>query len=448
MRGLADDPTLPSPVKVKAGTLKAVIANFRGRGSIEIASHFPREQAIRDGVSGYVAAIETAPNAVGAEPVFAADLLPADADALARDVAGFLDWRDPFAAAALRRELALNAKPQAAPQPVLSTSGPAPLAIWLAPTIGEDFTSGMLFADVGQSGKPYRFTGGRNLLPDAELFWRGNQFTSTAGPRERALVAALLEQAAKGEGTPCDPRLQYAQWPPTWKVRMFDSATDTSAHVAREFTVSMRAVRCRALAAYDALGRKGDPAARSMLEQLSELGVDHFAPEYGKPAPPQRQAPEDARTALLALARGPAGAQRTTKLQVSFRSYSQSVPYGESARFAAPAVRPASVRPQDQDIVTVDEATLRSLLDAALSEPAVAAGAQRSRVGFSPPVSFAEFRVLERYDGLPNPQPLFIAYLSRAEGTKLAEKLVRTARARDKHAAASSNPRSGSPGLP
>ena len=60
--------------------------------------------------------------------------------------------------------------------------------------------------------------------------------------------------------------------------------------------------------------------------------------------------------------------------------------------------------------------------------------AQRPRSTYVPGVAHAEFRVFESYEGLFDPEPLYIAYLTPAEGAALARKLSHAFAGRDARA--------------
>ena len=417
---MADDPMAPTAIHVSGATLRAVIEQFLGRREIEISGNFPREEFIRGGITGRVGAIEST-ESTRTHAVFANDMLPSEAEGLARETMDFLATREPVASRQMQDALALgNASKTKAPPP-LDRGGPAPLAITLSPTTGEDFVAPMLvLPDRARFLKPGPFTREGWTRPDADLSLRGSWFTAGGGEREVAAMASLLERAAVPDSAPCDPLPQYPAWPPTWKVRFFDHATDSTAHVLREFEVPIRRVRCLAVEAYDAPGRSGDPRMRSAMETLSKLGVNQYAAREGLPAP--RLAPDLARAALLALARGPVGQERTAVLDVAL-SWSRSS--GRAIRFAVLKDRTLPKGDGDPDVISVDDATLRHILDVALSDSMIVAGLARTRSTFPRKQEHGEFRVLERSSGLMHPVPVVMAYVEPRDAEALARRLLR-----------------------
>jgi hypothetical protein len=413
---LADDPMPPIDIRVKSATLREVIAHFLGRSEIEIASHFPREQSMRWGVNGWAGAIDS--DSTRAWVVYGSHILPSEGEQLGRELVDFLSTREPAGSRRLAEALGSpKARVKLAP---LAFKGPPPLAITITPTTGEDLAHGMILLGEKAIRIPSRAFGDTlRPWPDADFSTGFGWMRAQQGDESMPTIAALLEEAAREVDRPCDPLPQFPAWPPTWRVRFFDSATDTSAHLTREFTVPVSRVRCRALERFDALGRRGNPALRGALESLSLLGVDQFAPDPPHPAPPQRLSPVAERNALLALARGEAGQARTQALGLSFVGRG-----GIPLRLATGAVfvevdgHPAHVQ--------VSDATMRAALAAALSHPATTAGIDRTTSTYPRRTPRGEIRVLEHFPGLRYPLVRLIAYLTPSEaanvlGSVLAE---------------------------
>lgn len=162
--------------------------------------------------------------------------------------------------------------------------GPAPAAILLTPSAGEDFVPPILYL-----GPIWRTVSGpvfaRELWrfrPDVEMS-RPDLMTADGDTIEVAHVMAVLDRAAREGDAKCPPVRGYPTWPATWNVRVFDRATPDSAHVAREFTVSARAVRCMAGAELAALKDDRDATWRSGMEQLATLGLPQTEPPMPRP---------------------------------------------------------------------------------------------------------------------------------------------------------------------
>ena len=427
---LADDPMAPTWIHVNRGNLRSVIEHFLGRREIEIASHYPRENAVRNGVSGWIGATEWSDVSPVPAPVYASHVLPSEAESMARELVDFLFWRDMGASGRIKQALALGAKPKAKSLPALRYTGPPPLAITIVPTTGEDFAMPMyLTSQRAMLLPPQPFWGKRRIGPDPDLPRRGNWFTGNEGDEDLAASAALLEQAAAPGDAPCDPLPQDPAWPPTWHVRIFDRMDGKTAHVEREFDVQARFVRCRALERYDAIKNKDDHL-RGAMQTLSQLGVDQWAPEGNAPPPPQRQAPEDARAALIALARGPAGQPRTARLDLSLAS-----DQGILVRLADLGDRPAALRKPDDAAIELDDEEMRAVLLAAMSHAAIGPGAERTVSTYPRGTAHGEIRVLERYAGLQYGVPVLIAFLPMADAEAVARVMVQTLGRRDPAAA-------------
>jgi hypothetical protein len=427
---LPDDPTAPTWIHVSKGTLRGVIERFLGRREIEVGSYYAREEFMRDGASGWVGASEWNEGSTSPAPVFAGNMLPSDAEKMGRELVDFLFWSDMGASGKVKEALALGKAPKQSKLAPLALKGTPPIAITIVPTTGEDFASSLLAIGADVDGTRHRlFKGKERANPDVDMPMRDGWYTAAESERGLAAMAALLEEAAAAGDAPCEARAPA--WPPTWRVRFFDRFDDKSAHVAREFTVPVRALRCRAVARYDALGRNGDPVLRSTMETLSEVGFDHLAPDGNAPPPPPRLAPEDTRQALLALARGPVGQPRTAALNVSLADGR-----GVLVRLADLADRPERLREADAHVVAIDDASMRALLLAALSHPAIAPGIQRPATTYPRGAAHGEFRVLERHPGLMHDVPLLIAYLTPAEAEAVTRSMVRALESRDPKAAA------------
>jgi hypothetical protein len=230
---LADDPMAPTWIHVSRSTLRSVIERFLGRREIEIASHYPREDAVRNGVNGWIGATEWSDAAPVPAPVFASHVLPSEAESMARELVDFLFWRDWGASGRIKDALALGAKPKAKSLPPLKYTGPPPLAITIVPTTGGDFAMPMyLTSQRAMLLPPQPFWGKRGIGPDPDLPRRGNWFTGNEGDADLAASAALLEQAAAPGDAPCDPLPQDPAWPPTWHVRIAWTARRRTSNVS------------------------------------------------------------------------------------------------------------------------------------------------------------------------------------------------------------------------
>ena len=396
---LDEDPAVPVAVKVNRATLQEVVAKFLGRREIEIAGNFPVSEATRNGVTGWAGALETDAAQSRTWVVYGSHVLPYEGAQLGRELVDFLSTRDRAAAGAVASALALGeTSPPAKPAPLVLAT-PAPVAITVVPTTGEDLAEALLVR--GPTTKNFgEFADSLIPRPDPDFPVRG-WFTANSDPRSIALMAAQLEAVRGDQGAGCDPLPQYPAWPPTWRVRVYSSETKY-----REFTVPVNVVRCRALARYDALGRTGDSVLRSAMETLVKLGVGQYEPEPPNPAPPQRLAPSEEREALLALAQGPAGQPRTGTIGVSLFD-----PYGASLRMASGNVfvETGSAYPA----AVLDDARMRAALKAILTHPAFIAGLSHTRSDFPRRQPSAQVRVMEHYPGLRYPLPKLVSYVSR-----------------------------------
>jgi hypothetical protein len=314
------------------------------------------------------------------------------------------------------------ARSRAAAQP----TGPVPAGILLTPSAGEDFVQPILFLGPiwrTVSGpvfarEPWRFR------PDFEMS-RPDLMTADGDTVEVAHVMAVLDRAAREGDAKCPPVRGYPTWPATWNVRVFDRATPDSAHVAREFTVSARAVRCMAGAELAALKDDRDATWRSGMEQLATLGL----PQTEPPMPRPLLAPAEQRTAILAALADENDAQALGTLDVSLWFWPASRGFGiRGARFADFGDRTMPKRPLDADVVALPRSALRALIVEALADSAVVRGAERARGALPMSVSHGEFRILDRAGDRGGPhysQPLYLAFLTRDETVALADRLSR-----------------------
>ena len=267
-------------------------------------------------------------------------------------------------------------KPKAS-NPALVYNGTPPAAITLHPMVGEDQAQPVAIYPVEFKNPRIFLRGGPKL--DADMTsWGPVTYTSST-----AEAAALLEQVEHDPGKePCDPT--DPAWPPNWRVRFYDA----DGTVLRDFSVPVRLVRCR--------------ASQLKVEPLMKVGVDLYGPDGNAPPPPQRLAPEAAREALLALARGPEGQPRTSALTVSLAQAG-----GVLIHLGAPG------RAQ----VVLKDPAFRTMLEAALEHPAVVAGMNRSALSRDEPYAF---RVLQSYEGMRSPILVFSAHVTKLEMQDIA----------------------------
>lgn len=402
MSPLLDEPAEATDIRVSPGVLREVIAKFLDRREIEIASHYPIEESMRDGVTGWAGAVECDSLRSRTWVVFGSYILPSEGVTMGRELVEYLSVRDRKASQAVEEALAL-AQAAAARKPApAALRGPAPVAIRVSPTTGEDLARPLFVVKLGAPDSLFRDT---LQFPDAELPMRGSSFKGNMSDRSIAAIAAQLDQAAIDDGAPCDSLPQYPAWPPTWRVRFYGA----DGRVARDFTVPVRIVRCRATERYDALGRAGDAEMRSTMQMLVHLGVDQWAPDPPNPSPPQRLAPEVQRAALLA---GP-----VASLRLSLVGASQA-----SIRLSTEPVLAATAN--ENDLIHLEDASMRAALSAALSHPAFVTGMTRTSSEFLRRHPHAEIRVLERHPGLRNPVLKLIAYVSPAEAAEITQRIL------------------------
>jgi hypothetical protein len=176
------------------------------------------------------------------------------------------------------------------------------------------------------------------------------------------------------------------------------------------------------------------PAAMS-----SELG---FTANLEPDAAPARRAPEDARTALLALARDSTVDARISRLEVSLWWFTKpswplrrsGVPYA-GVRYSAFKALAGTKDSANKYVLQISNITMQDLLEGALSQSAVAAGSQRSSSSFVPDSEHVELHVREWIPEQDRPQAVFDSYLMPEEGRALAEHLVAVLRNHDPHSA-------------
>ena len=281
--------------------------------------------------------------------------------------------------------------------PPLAWQGEPPVTIALHALSGEDFVQPVILSSPNSiDGRIFL----RERLPlDADLPSRGALYSADGSAEDLAAAAALLERVARDDGKECDPSPGLPAWPPTWRVRFY--AADGK--VMRDFTVPVRIVRCRARAYV---------GERPFFTALAELGADHLAPDGGAPAPAPRVAPEVAQSMLLALARGTDDASALTVSLADGR--------GVLIRFATPD----HVRKNRRDPVVVKDASLRALIETALSHPAVVAGMRRSARAYPSRVAHGEFRILRRYEGMQYEVLVFSAYMPKEDAESLAHAMA------------------------
>jgi len=304
--------------------------------------------------------------------------------------------------------------------------GPTPVGVLLTPSAGEDFVQPMLFL-----GPIWRTVSAPVLVselwrfgPDFEMS-RPDLMTGDCDTVEVAHIMAVLDRAARDGDANCASVPDLPTWPATWNVRVFDRATPDSAHVAREFTVSARAVRCVARA--EILKLKGYEGAtwRSGVEALATLGGLKEVPMPPRPL----LAPDVQRAALLAALADENDAQALGTLDVSLWFWPKDRGFGSrGARFADFGDRSMPKRALDADVVNLPRSALRALVTEALADSAVMRGAARARGALPMSVSHGEFRILDRAGDRGGPhysQPLYLAFLTRDETVALADRLSR-----------------------
>jgi hypothetical protein len=399
---LDEDPAAPTDVRVSASVLREVIAKFLGRREIEIASHYPIEESMRDGVTGWAGAVECDSLRSRTWVVFGSYIVPSEGVAMGRELVEYLSVRDRKASQAVEEALALAQV--AAPRKAEPTAlrGPLPFAIRVSPTTGEDLARPLV---VVKLGAPDSLFADSLRYPDPELFLRGNSYKGSASDRAMAAIAAQLDQAAIDDGAPCDSLAQYPAWPPTWRVRYYGA----DGRVARDFNVKVRTVRCHALERYDALGKSGNPEMRSAMQMLVHLGVDEWAPDPPNSSPPQRFAPEAQRAAFLA---GPVAALRLSLVGSN----------GRTVRLSAEPVLTAKAG--EDDVIHLADDSMRAALASALSHPAFVTGMARTLSELPRRQPHAEIRVLERYPGLRSPVLRLIAYVSPADAAEITQRIL------------------------